>query len=95
MAIIVNSAENLPPGIIVGDINTFEDNGVPEDFIKQLVKHKKNNIGIEHDKYYIITTGAVLRFAYPEYVRAFMILRKLMDACYIRGYQYIMINKNV
>jgi len=95
MAIIVNDIRNLPQSIIVGDINTFEANGIPEDFIKQVLKHKRNSIGIEREKNYIITTNALLRFAYPKHVRAFMILRQLMDACYIRGYRYIMIKKNV
>ena len=95
MAIIVNDIRNLPPGIIVGDVKTFESNGIPEDFLKQLLKPKKNGVGVERDNYYMITTAALLRFVYPKYVRSFMILRELMNACYIRGYHYIMIKKNV
>ena len=95
MAIIINDINNLPPGIIVGDVKTFRINGVPEEFLKQLLGHKKNGVGIERDNYYIITTAALLRFAYPKFVKPFMILRELMDACYIRGFQYIMIKKNV
>lgn len=95
MAIVVNDIRNLPTGIIVGDINTFEANGIPESFLKELLRHSKNEVGVERDNYYIITTAALLRFAYPKFVKAFMILRELMDDCYIRGFQYIMIKKNV
>lgn len=95
MAIVVNDIRNLPPGIIVGDIKSFEVNGVPEDFIKKVVSPKKNTIGVERDNYYMITTNALLRFAYPKHVRAFMILRELMDACFLRGFHYIMIKKHV
>lgn len=95
MAIIVNDIQNLPPGIIVGDIKTFEQNGIPEAFLKELLHHKKNGVGVERDHHYIITTAALLRFSFPKFVRAFMILRELMYACYIRGFQYIMIKKHV
>ena len=92
MAIIVNDIRTLQ-GIIVSDTKTFEANGIPEEFIKQLLKPQKNGVGVERDNYYMITTASLLRFAYPKYVRSFMILRQIMDACYLRGYQYIMINK--
>lgn len=95
MAIVVNDIRNLPPGIVVGDVKTFETNGIPEAFLKELLGHHKNGVGVERDNYYIITTAALLRFAYPKFTKAFMILRELMDACYIRGFQYIMIKKNV
>jgi len=95
MAIIVNDVKNLPETIIVSDVKTFQNNGVPEEFLKELLKGKKNGLGAEFEKHYMLTTSALLRFAYPKYVKAFMILRKVMDACYIRGYHHIMIKKHV
>jgi len=93
MAKVVNIKENLPVTIIVSDVTTFEKNGIPEDFIKALVKIPRNGIGVERNNFYIVTTSALLRFRFPRYIRAFRRFRNLLDACWIRNFQYIMIKK--
>lgn len=93
MAKVVNIKENLPVTILVSDTKVFDNNGIPEDFIKALVKIPRNEIGVERDTFYILTTSALLRFQFPRYIQAFRRLRNLLDACWIRNFQYIMIKK--
>lgn len=93
MAKVVNIKENLPVTILVSDTEIFDKNGIPEDFIKALVKIPRNEMGVERENYYIVTTSALLRFRFPRYIQAFRRFRNLLDACWIRNFQYIMIKK--
>jgi hypothetical protein len=93
MAKVVNDPSNLPVTIIVSELEKFEKHGITEDFLKALAKIPSHKIAKETDKYFIVSTNVMLRFRFPKYLNAFRLLRRLMDECWLRNIQYIMINK--
>lgn len=93
MAKIINDLYKLPITIAVSDVKTFEKHSIPESFIKKLVAPVKNSVGVERDTYYIISTQSLLRFKFSQFTQSYFILRELLDACYLRNINLIMIKK--
>lgn len=85
---IVNSIDELPSKILYLTLAQFNNN-LSHSFLEHVTKLGHNG-GVKRGSYYIIKTGNILR--YPKMDKQMYKFSKLMDRCFMNGYQMVMIN---